>query len=380
MASDYQMLRRGISSVGDYAKLEEEFKAKKRAALQQEQMNEMMMHKTQKEIESGASSDDPANIREWNAFKQMTPEQQKQYLTMKRASQIMNLGGTQEVFDPLSGGVSSVFKVTPEPEQMPDFRASVAGAETAARQGLPPGQTPMTPAQVAATEKAATGKTEAATEFLNQKYPSAKTKGEQALKSIAELRGSGGKGLADDVKAIVGFRSPISGAVPFTEDPNMPGMPRVISGSPAASGRAKVQQARGQVFLEAFESLKGGGAITQIEGQKGEQAKARLDVAQDEESFSAALDDLEEVVNSGIQNIEKRKAEYEQFLGGLQDPLAASRAAIEGANAQGIRNQNQTIPTAPLDLGAAADVEFKLRKQGFSQSEIDEYMRVRGLK
>jgi hypothetical protein len=61
-----------------------------------------------------------------------------------------------------------------------------------------------------------------------------------------------------------------------------------------------VDQARGQTFLQAFESLKGGGAITETEGTKAEQAIARLDRAQSKEDFDKALSDLEEVIQVGL--------------------------------------------------------------------------------
>jgi hypothetical protein len=48
--------------------------------------------------------------------------------------------------------------------------------------------------------------------------------------------------------------------------------------------------------------LKGGGHITEIEGQKATQAIARLRTAQSEEGFMKALDDLEAVVQRGLQN------------------------------------------------------------------------------
>ncbi len=62
--------------------------------------------------------------------------------------------------------------------------------------------------------------------------------------------------------------------------------------------RARVEQLQGQAFLQAFESLKGGGAITEIEGRKAEQAIARLQTSQTEGEFRAALNDLRGVVQT----------------------------------------------------------------------------------
>ena len=50
----------------------------------------------------------------------------------------------------------------------------------------------------------------------------------------------------------------------------------VIPGTPEAEAQALINQAGGQAFLQAFESLKGGGQITQIEGQRATDAITRL--------------------------------------------------------------------------------------------------------
>ena len=61
-------------------------------------------------------------------------------------------------------------------------------------------------------------------------------------------------------------------------------------------------QLKGKAFLAAFESLKGGGQITEIEGQKAEQAISRLNLAMSEKDYKEALQDLREVVEIGLQN------------------------------------------------------------------------------
>jgi len=62
-------------------------------------------------------------------------------------------------------------------------------------------------------------------------------------------------------------------------------------------------QVKGKVFLEAYESLKGGGPITDLEGQKAQEAYARLDVAQSEEAFMEALDDYEQALLNGWEDL-----------------------------------------------------------------------------
>ena len=60
----------------------------------------------------------------------------------------------------------------------------------------------------------------------------------------------------------------------------------------AARVRSKIDQIKGDVFLTAFSTLKGGGQITELEGTKAEQAQARLSTAQSEEDFREALQEL----------------------------------------------------------------------------------------
>ena len=74
-----------------------------------------------------------------------------------------------------------------------------------------------------------------------------------------------------------------------------------IRGTDAQGAQALADQVQGQVFLTAFESLKGGGQITEVEGKKAEAAKARLNTAQNERDYRAALADLRSVVESGRQ-------------------------------------------------------------------------------
>lgn len=68
----------------------------------------------------------------------------------------------------------------------------------------------------------------------------------------------------------------------------------------------KIEQLQGKTFLEAFESLKGGGQITVVEGQKAEQAIARLQRAQSDTAYRAALDELAGIVRTGMDRARAR--------------------------------------------------------------------------
>lgn len=72
--------------------------------------------------------------------------------------------------------------------------------------------------------------------------------------------------------------------------------------SDAARVKSKMDQINGQTFLQAFNALKGGGAITEIEGQRATEAMARLNAAQSLEDYQAALTELRGVVERGMSN------------------------------------------------------------------------------
>ena len=74
-----------------------------------------------------------------------------------------------------------------------------------------------------------------------------------------------------------------------------------IPGTEARRFGARVNQLDGQAFLQAFESLKGGGQITEIEGQKATQAIARLDSAQRPEDYRQALEELKGILQIGME-------------------------------------------------------------------------------
>lgn len=91
---------------------------------------------------------------------------------------------------------------------------------------------------------------------------------------------------------------------------NHPGLPKAtglqgsldprnyIPGTDATNFRVALDQIKGSAFLQAFESLKGGGAITEMEGKLATNAIARLNTAQSTPEFQKALTDFQKVVQS----------------------------------------------------------------------------------
>lgn len=69
----------------------------------------------------------------------------------------------------------------------------------------------------------------------------------------------------------------------------------------AANAKTYLDQIGGKAFLEAFNSLKGGGQITEIEGAKATQAIARLQKSQSIDSARQALVELQGIMITGLK-------------------------------------------------------------------------------
>lgn len=67
---------------------------------------------------------------------------------------------------------------------------------------------------------------------------------------------------------------------------------------------SQLEQLQGGAFLQAFNTLKGGGAITEIEGQKAERAIARMQRYQSEKDFREALMDFRDAVKTGVRKLQ----------------------------------------------------------------------------
>lgn len=87
-----------------------------------------------------------------------------------------------------------------------------------------------------------------------------------------------------------------------------------IPGTAGYDYTQKVNQAKGQVFKQVYESLRGAGAITEIESSKAEQAIARLDTAQSEDGFLQALNDLEVIIKSGRARAQAKASAGPQII------------------------------------------------------------------
>lgn len=97
---------------------------------------------------------------------------------------------------------------------------------------------------------------------------------------------------------------------------------RFVPGTNAAGFQALQDQVEGTAFLSAFEALKGGGAISEIEGAKATAARMRMRLAQDEKEYVKAAREFQDVVRVGVQNAQRK-------AGGGVAPAPANAANID---------------------------------------------------
>ncbi|MGA0882373.1 MAG: hypothetical protein ACO3QP_06125 [Burkholderiaceae bacterium] len=94
----------------------------------------------------------------------------------------------------------------------------------------------------------------------------------------------------------------MSAAVGAPSPGKMMGM---VPGSEAANFKARLDEIRGGQFLEAFKTLRGGGAITQVEGEKATQAISRMSTSQSEQEFVKAANEFMDVVRRGMERAQR---------------------------------------------------------------------------
>jgi hypothetical protein len=81
---------------------------------------------------------------------------------------------------------------------------------------------------------------------------------------------------------------------------------RFVPGTDASDFQSYQDQIEGAAFLSAFESLKGGGAISEKEGAKATAAKLRMKLAQSETEYVKAAREFQEVVRTGVENARQK--------------------------------------------------------------------------
>lgn len=129
----------------------------------------------------------------------------------------------------------------------------------------------------------------------------------------------------------------LSGAVGFQIGEAM------IPGTPERDFVARSDQLQGQAFLQAFESLKGGGQITEVEGKAATNAIGRLSRAQSESGYKESLKELRGILEKA------RSRAYDKA--GVPMPKVgaqATPAAVDGVPAPASEAEFSALPSGTV--------------------------------
>ena len=160
--------------------------------------------------------------------------------------------------------------------------------------------------------------------------PGALQAAEEGIRLIDEMIGQApikdakGKIInADKTKPHPGFSSYVGFSF-------LPGQ-RFAEGSDAASYEIRQKQIEGKAFLEAFQALKGGGSITEKEGEKGTQAIMRMNKASSEAEYKAAARELQGILRTGMDRSRAKAGQTSPVVPSAAAAPAAAPAAPAGA-------------------------------------------------
>jgi hypothetical protein len=111
-----------------------------------------------------------------------------------------------------------------------------------------------------------------------------------------------------------------------------------VPGTAPADFQVLLDQIGGQQFLQAFETLKGGGQITEVEGRKATEAMARMNPRQSEEAFLQGVNEFQSIVRSAKERANAK----------IQPQDSPSTPAAQSAAPR----QRKTVAGATYEKGA----------------------------
>jgi hypothetical protein len=200
----------------------------------------------------GAGS--PSSVQEYEYYNRLSPEQKKVWNEGRRGTKWVDAGDKY---------VDSVTGETIMKNLAPGERPETKGAQTKAQEDAK---------NLAEAQK---------------NLPGASDTANTALRYIEEIRNHPGKSDVVGMPNILTNPAGMWGGKP-------------LRGTDAAGFQARLDQLKGGQFLQAYETLKGGGQITEVEGKKAQDAIARMDTAQNEQEFDKALSDYEAIIKLGL--------------------------------------------------------------------------------
>lgn len=197
--------------------------------------------------------------------------QQQAFENQKALRAIAGASGAQPYFQPIqtAQGVMAFNSRTGRMEPVQGGGQGIVGAQ----------YDPSLQGQLAGAKASGTAEGKTATE-RRLEAPQVIQQGEQTIQ------------LVDDLLKAPGFKQAVGGS-------RLLGIQN-IPGTAAKDFDVRLDQLKGKQFLEAFQSLKGGGQITEVEGKKATDAISRMNAASSEAEFTKAAREFQDVIRTGI--------------------------------------------------------------------------------
>lgn len=212
----------------------------------------------------------------------------------------VNTSSGLQVFDPSTGTYKAATDAGGKPLTGAAYDPTLQGQISTAKQaGLNNSDLALKPKIAAATDTAKANVELATKPGIEAATTAAKTDAEISSKKEAEAKANlpaledttdNLNRYVDELKKHPGrkFSTGLYSAIP------------VLPGSPQADFKSRLEQINGGTFLQQYASLKGGGAITDIEGKKAEAAANRISAATSDAEFDKAVDDFKGILNQTL--------------------------------------------------------------------------------
>ena len=133
--------------------------------------------------------------------------------------------------------------------------------------------------------------------------------------------------------------------------------PTFLLGEAGNRALTKHNQVQGQAFLEAYERLKGGGPITDIEGKKGTEAIQRIQRALTEKEYRAAVREFAEITQGiTVRRLQAAGVPEEQWPAVVRNGLTRGQSGVP----EGVSEE---------------DIQFTMQKHGLTREQVLERLR-----
>lgn len=338
MAQPDLSLFQRVKTVRDFDREAEEFELKKLAAQQQVMGQDPAAVKLANEIQAARASGDVQRLNDL----QMSAKLLDRGVVYDQMGNPMAMGGYGDAVGSIAGA-KAMYEQNAQNQSDLSYKPVIARDVAMQQAGVEINTKPNLEAATTAARLRAEDIIGAQANLGNVNEQS-----RQLLDVIGDIEKSPG------LSAVVGAPNPLKGGFGLFNVP----------GTSAADFKAKLDQLGGKQFLQAFESLKGGGQITQIEGEKATNAIARMQTSQSEVEFKKSLQDFKDIVI---------RANDRAQLKSQQDPLSASQSAITQRQQQIGSNPNQRteLKSAPKFLPIPSEAAQALKQNPQRASEFD---------